>query len=64
MKKINLKKLAKLEKTYNKSCLSTDTLHRMVSVVLDATDGKGVSYALSLTTLQDLGVIVDDEETK
>ena len=57
--KINLKKLAKLEKKYEESFISTDTIQKMLSVVFETrpTGVLDANYTLSLTTLEELGII-------
>ncbi len=57
--KINLKKLAKLEKKYEESFLSTDTISSMIRVALETrpTGVVDANYTLSVSTLQELGII-------
>ena len=65
--KINLKKLANLEKKYSKSVLATETIHCMVNVILETrpmsdsvrTDA---NYVLSVSTLEELGVIKNEKK--
>ena len=63
--KINLEKLASLETQYRDKFITTNTLQNMLNVILDAkgTDVLGnsttpeLNYVLSLTTLQELGIV-------
>jgi O-phosphoseryl-tRNA(Cys) synthetase len=62
--KIDLKKLQKVEKQYEESRLSTDTLHLMINNVLNFQD---TSYSLApnnvktaINTLTDLKILISD----
>jgi hypothetical protein len=63
--KVNLQKLTELEIKYKESMLATDTIQRMMGIVLEKTYGvnglidtaSNPAYLMAFSTLQEFGVI-------
>jgi len=56
--KINLEKIKELEKNYQNSTISINTLQSMVEIVMSKKNNEfSESYILASNTLEDLGVI-------